>query len=129
MAPPMILVVEDDAATGEFYAELLDLNGYGAHVATTGRDALAAIAQQAVQAVLLDRRLPDIDGLQLCRQLRAAVGPDVPIILLTADYSAKLADEANAAGASGFLRKPVEPAVLLGRVADLIRPLSEAGER
>jgi DNA-binding response OmpR family regulator len=122
MVPPTILIVEDDVATGEFYAELLDLNGYQARVATTGKGALAAIAQHAVQGVLLDRRLPDIDGIQLCRQLRDAFGPDVPIILLTADYSAELTDGANAAGASEYLRKPIEPAVLLGRIAALVQP-------
>src|SRR3712207_4094921 len=81
-----ILVVEDDAATREFFVDLLDMAGYQSRVAASGADALAQVAQHPVQVVLLDQRLPDMDGLDLGRALRASMAATVPMILLTADH-------------------------------------------
>jgi two-component system OmpR family response regulator len=73
-----------------------------------------------VQLVLLDRRLPDMDGLALCRQIRAALGATIPILLLTADREPTLAAAAEEAGATAYLSKPVDPDLLLGRVISLL---------
>lgn len=118
--PATILIVEDDAATSEFFVDLLDFAGYQTSVAASGTAALAAFAQHSVQLVLLDRRLPDMDGLDVGRAMRAATPAPVPIILLTADHSRALGEAARAAGMTAYLPKPVDPTVLLDRIAALL---------
>ena len=118
--PVTILIVEDDGDTSEFFADLLDFAGYQTRVAASGTAALAAFPRQPIHLVLLDRRLPDMDGLDVCRTLRHAGAVTVPIILLTADHSRALGDTARAAGITAYLPKPVDPHVLLDRIAALL---------
>lgn len=118
--PATIFVVEDDAATSEFLVDLLSLEGYTLRVAASGGAALAELAEHPVSVVLLDRRLPDIDGLAVCRQIRQSIDATVPIILLTADYNVELEAAARDAGATAYLPKPFPPDVLLDRVAALV---------
>jgi DNA-binding response OmpR family regulator len=118
--PATILIVEDDAATSEFFVDLLDFAGYHTYVAASGTDALTVFAQHPIHLVLLDRRLPDMDGLDVSRALRHASAITVPIILLTADHSRALGVAARAAGITGFLPKPVDPHVLLAHIAALL---------
>ena len=114
-----VLVVEDDLDTREFYEDLLALEGYDVLAAGTGQAALAHVAEQTVQGIVLDRRLPDFDGVQLCRLLRECVGSDVPIIFVTADRDPELEGTARTAGITDFLLKPFNPADLLDRVRRL----------
>ena len=122
---PTILVVEDDAATSEFLVDLLDMEGYATRIAASGKDALAQLAKQSVNAVLLDRRLPDMDGLAVCREIRASIHGTVPIMLLTADYSAELEAAARDAGITDYLPKPFPPDLLLRRFAVLVPSSAE----
>ena len=108
-----ILIVEDDFATMEFYETLLMSAGYQAVSVRTGQRARALVARQSVDGVLLDYRLPYTIGLELCRELRAALGPAVPILLVTADHDPTLMSRAIAAGATAFLGKPFNPDMLL----------------
>ncbi len=108
-----ILVVEDDADIRLLYEELLEDAGYHVLSAVTGQQARALVAIQPVAGVLLDNRLPDTTGVELCREFRAALGPLVLIMLLTADREAGLEARAFAAGATVFLPKPFDPDVLL----------------
>jgi len=119
--PATILVVEDDPPTSEFLVDLLDMEGYATRIAASGKDALAQLTEQPVNAVLLDRRLPDMDGLDVCRQIRHSINAAVPIILLTADHSLALEAAARDAGATVYLPKPMPPEVLLRRLAALVR--------
>jgi DNA-binding response OmpR family regulator len=116
--PPttQILVVEDDLDTREFYEVLLADEGYHVLAASTGQQALAHVAVQPVNAIVLDRRLPDFDGVDLCRLLRQRVGTSVPIIFVTADRDPALEATARTAGITDFLLKPFHPADLLDRV-------------
>ena len=108
-----VLVVEDDDATRAFYEELLTADGYAVLGASSGQEALAHLARQRVQAIVLDRRLPDVDGVQFCRQVRDRLDAHMPIILVTAYHEPALADAARAAGSSALLRKPFDPTALL----------------
>lgn len=119
-AQTTVLIVEDDVATSEFFVDLLSMEGYHTHTAMSGQAALAVLGQQSIDVVLLDRRLPDMDGLAVCRAIRASINAAVPIILVTADQSAGLAAAAQAAGVTVYLRKPMLPDVLLERVAALV---------
>ena len=112
-----ILIVEDDFDTVRYYEILLQIEGYVTLVAPSGQQARALVATRPIDGVLLDYRLSDIRGLDLCPELRAALGPDVPILFLTAEHEAGLKARALAAGATAFLRKPFEPNELLRLLA------------
>ncbi len=112
-----ILVVEDDPDTLEFYEDLLQMSGYRVVSARSGQQARALVASRAVGGVLLDYRLPDTIGLELCQELCATLGPDVPILLATADRDPMLENWAHTAGATAFLGKPFLPNELLALLA------------
>lgn len=78
-----VLLVEDTPRLAEAVAEILRKSGYGADVAQTGFDGLGMATSGAYDVVLLDIMLPDMSGMDLLRDLRAA-GETVPVILLTA---------------------------------------------
>jgi len=117
-----ILVVDDDQATREFIVLLLNLERYQTLQAASGEAALATVAAQPVQAVVLDLRLPDLDGFAVCRQLRATGYAGLPVILITADDTPQLEHQAAAAGVTAVLRKPFLPEALLERLADIVAP-------
>jgi DNA-binding response OmpR family regulator len=115
-----ILVIEDDGATLEFLELFLSTHGYQVHTAATGERGLALVAAHPVEVVLLDRRLPDMDGVTVCAHLRERMGPIVSIIMLTADRDPALEATARAAGATTFLRKPFDPGTLLQRLSSVL---------
>ncbi len=114
-----ILVVEDDLETREFYEVLLVTEGYHVVAASTGEAALAHLSDSPVNGIVLDRRLPDFDGVDLCRLLRQRVAPSVPIIFVTADRDPALETRARMAGITEFLLKPFRPMDLLDHVQRL----------
>ncbi len=122
-ARSVILVVEDDAAVRESLHELLARAGHAVICATDGRTALDRVAAGGVDLVLLDLLLPGMDGIALCRELRArpAEAGYLPIIMLTALSSEAERHAGFAAGADDYVTKPFEPAHLLDRVAVWLR--------
>ncbi len=112
-----ILVVEDDPGTREFYEALLRAAGSAVLSASSGQQTRALVATRPVDGVLLDYRLPDTIGLELCQELRTVLGLDVPILLVTAGRDPMLEPQAYAAGATAFLGKPFNPDVLLALLA------------
>jgi putative two-component system response regulator len=119
-------VVEDDAANRALLQALLRREGYEVIVAASGRDGLRAVRDDAPDLVLLDIEMPGMNGLEVCRALRA--DPDtvaLPIILLTGRSSTSDLVDGLDAGADDFLRKPFERAELLARIRSVLR-LAEA---
>lgn len=112
-----ILVIEDDHDTLEFLELFLDMSGYVVQSAATSERGLELAVAHPIEAVLLDRRLPDGDGVAVCRRLREQLGPDTPIVLLTADHDPALEAVARGAGATAFVRKPFAPDALLQQLA------------
>ena len=112
-----ILVVEDDQGISELYSLLLVSQGYDVLIARSAQAALTDSATRSIDGVLLDRRLPDMDGLTLCPILREQLGPTVPVIMITADHGTGLEAAAHAAGATDFLQKPFRNEDLLRRLA------------
>jgi DNA-binding response OmpR family regulator len=112
-----VLVVEDDETLRELITDLLEGAGYVSHGIADGASALDAIAAGGVDLVLLDRNIPEIDGLEVCRRARASGGDDyLPIIMLTALASEAQRREGFAAGADDYVSKPFDMAELLDRV-------------
>ena len=121
MAPSQrVLVVEDDPAIARLLEVELSEAGYAVELAGTGADGLAAIERDEPVIVLLDVRLPDIDGLSVCRQARRS-GHGMPILMLTA--LDRVGDRVVGldAGADDYLAKPFAIEELLARLRALVR--------
>jgi DNA-binding response OmpR family regulator len=124
MAGTRILVVEDDEAIASGLARVLDSQGYEVARVSRGGEALAA-AGEGVELVMLDLGLPDMDGIDVCRRLRAA-RPDLAILILTARDAELDVVAGLDAGADDYLVKPFRLSELLARVRAHVRRTGEA---
>ncbi len=121
---PTILIVDDDTALREGLAEALGDLGHRAEQARDGAAALARVARGGIDAVLLDLRMPGMDGMEVLRRLRASAEPP-PIAVLTAVATAANTIEAMRLGAVDHLTKPIgraDLAALLGRMLPAAPP-------
>lgn len=114
-----ILLVEDDPRLADMLTEYLTQAGFRVTHAPNGRDAVVLIAAGQADAVILDLMLPDMDGLDVCRQARAV--SDVPVLMLTARGDAIDRIVGLEMGADDYLPKPFEPRELLARVRAILR--------
>lgn len=119
--PPHILVADDERSIRLMLETGLTLNGFYVTCTRTGRETLEAARTHAFDAVISDIYMPDGNGLQVVRELRAT-NPKIPIILITAQGSLELAVEAVAEGASDFVAKPFE----IAAIAALLRRYLDA---
>jgi len=115
-----ILLVEDERKVASFVARALREQAYAVDVAENGSRALELASQVEYDAILLDLRLPDIDGLEVCRTLRRR-GVNSPVLMLTARGLVEHRVEGLDAGADDYLTKPFALAELLARVRALVR--------
>jgi DNA-binding response OmpR family regulator len=123
-----ILLVDDDAALARLLSEYLQPVGFEVSVAATAAEGLRRVAAQAFDAVLLDVMLPDQDGFEVCRRIRAA--SEVPVLMLTARGQDEDRIVGLELGADDYLPKPFNPRELLARLrAVLRRRRPEAGRR
>jgi two-component system response regulator MprA len=120
LAPPLVLVVEDDRAVRESLLRALALEGYEVCSATDGEEALAAVAERRPHVIVLDVLMPVLDGLSVCRRLRAR-GDATPILLLTARSAVPDRVSGLDAGADDYLPKPFALDELLARLRALLR--------
>lgn len=115
-----ILLIEDDVRLGALVTEYLESAGFTVRHALTGSEGLRlAVDDGASQLVVLDLMLPDMDGLDVCRQLRAV--SRVPVIMLTARGDAMDRIIGLELGADDYLPKPFEPRELLARIRAILR--------
>ena len=119
-----ILLVEDDPRLAEMLTEYLGQAGFRVSPAPTGRSALDLLAGGGLDAVILDLMLPDMDGLEVCRQLRAT--SDLPVLMLTARGDAIDRIVGLEMGADDYLPKPFEPRELLARLRAILRRRGES---
>lgn len=124
-----VLVVEDEPKLRESLAEGLQLEQFSVTVAASGAEARHHLAVVEYDAMVLDRMLPDSDGLELVRQLRSE-GKQVPVLMITAQSRANGRELALKAGVNGFLPKPFSFDELLAETRALLapRPIGD-GER
>jgi two-component system phosphate regulon response regulator PhoB len=117
-----VLVVDDDADINVALRESLELAGYDAAGASTGMEALAEVSRHCPDLVLLDQMLPDLDGSEVCRRVRAApASKRVPIIFLTARSGEEARVRGLALGADDYITKPFSMQELLLRIRAVLR--------
>jgi two-component system cell cycle response regulator DivK len=108
------LVVDDYDDAREMYAEFLVFKGFEVVQAQNGLQALALAESLLPDLIVLDLALPDIDGIEVTRRLKASpLTSSIPIIMLTANAQARMLDEARKAGCAAVLVKPCTPDELL----------------
>ena len=106
MAEPSILVVDDDAVVCQMLAQFLVDNGYQVTTACTGTEALRLAHEASPDLVLLDLRMPGMNGQECLQQLKA-LHPDLPVVMVTAVDDEAMAEHCLAAGAVEYLVKPI----------------------
>lgn len=121
-AKPLVLLVEDNEAIRGAFSVLLEESGYRMNQAGTGAEALRQAADEPPDLILMDLGLPDMNGLEAVRTLKADDGTrEIPVVALTgrtldADEQACLD-----AGCTAYFAKPVSSQALLGKLAELLR--------
>ena len=120
-----VLIVDDEETVREVVGQYLELEGYQILQATTGIEALHLAEKTPPDLVILDLTLPGIDGLEVCRRLRAASA--VPILMLTARAEDAEKLEGFYAGADDYITKPFNPRELVARVQAIMRRLEALG--
>src|SRR5262245_18099601 len=120
--PPRILVVDDNEINRDIIVSRLEAHGYETLQAADGEEALAAVAEQRPDLVLLDVMMPKLDGIAACRRLKGdATLPFTPVILVTAKTDTRDIVAGLDAGADEYLTKLVDQSALLARVRSVLR--------
>jgi adenylate cyclase len=120
--PPRILIVDDTPANVHILQARLAANGYDIVTATDGEEALVAVRDTQPDLILLDVMMPKLDGIEVCRRLRADASlPFIPIIMVTAKADPKDIVAGLEAGGDEYLTKPVDQAALVARVKSMLR--------
>jgi DNA-binding response OmpR family regulator len=117
--PIQLLVIEDDPVIASAIATELELEGFRVHVENNGLTGLTVARQRQPDLIVLDRMLPGLDGLEICRRLRQSM--DVPIIMLTAVDRPEDRVEGLNLGASDYLGKPFLLEELIARINAQLR--------
>ena len=117
-----ILVIDDNAANRALAQSTLEDEGYEVILAAGGAEGIAAFERERPECVLLDVRMPGVDGFTVCRQIRAMPhGAETPILFFTALRDVDTFDTALRAGGTDFLTKPIRPAELVVRVQTALK--------
>jgi DNA-binding response OmpR family regulator len=112
-------MIEDDARLSEMVGDYLGKSGFRVTVSGTAAEGVARLANESFDALVLDLMLPDMDGLEVCRRVRA--GSDLPILMLTARGDATDRVVGLELGADDYLPKPFDPRELLARLRAILR--------
>ncbi|MDH3475286.1 MAG: response regulator [Rhodospirillales bacterium] len=121
-SPAQILIADDNPANLDIFRTRLTSQGYDVLTAADGEAALAAAREHHPDLILLDIMMPKMDGIEVCRRLKADAGlPFMPIILVTAKSDAIDVVKGLEAGAEEYLTKPVDQTALVARVKSMLR--------
>lgn len=114
-----VLIVDDDAHIAELIRLYIEKDGFSAEVASNGKDALKRFKEEAPSIVILDIMMPEMDGWQVCREIRRV--SNIPIIMLTAKGETFDKVLGLELGADDYMVKPFEPKELVARVKAVLR--------
>ncbi len=124
---PQVLVVDDEPNIRELVQVALKFHGCAVSAAASGAEALRQAEATRPDLIVLDVVLPDLDGFEVCRRLRAA-GNDVPVIFLTARDTSSDTVTGLALGGDDYVTKPFSVEALVARVRAVLRRASRAGQ-
>ena len=120
--PPLILIVDDNPASLDILQTRLAANNYETLTATDGEEGLAMARDKQPDLILLDIMMPKMDGIEVCRRLKADPSlPFMPIIMVTAKADSNDVVAGLEAGGDEYLTKPVDHAALIARVKSMLR--------
>jgi DNA-binding response OmpR family regulator len=114
-----VLTIDDDTAITELLTQLLKKRGFDPFVANTGEEGVELIREISPDVVILDLKMPEMDGWQVCTEIRSF--SSVPILILSALDSPGMVASALDAGADDYLVKPVPSGVLIAHLNTLTR--------
>jgi signal transduction histidine kinase/DNA-binding response OmpR family regulator len=117
-----VLLAEDNQINAVLATAILKRAGHRVDTAGNGREAVETFALAPYDIVLMDMRMPVMDGLEATRRIRADVGPDVPVIALTANATNADREECLSAGMNDFISKPFDPEDLLALIERWTEP-------
>lgn len=125
-----ILCVDDEESISSLVRQVLKMAGHEVALADDGFSALESIAAREPDLILLDRSMPNMDGLDVCRRIKSnPFLSRVPVLMLTALGTVDFKVEGFEAGADDYLVKPFEPRELTARVSALLRLVAREGDR
>lgn len=117
-----VLLVDDDEGNRELVSRILDLCGYESIQANSGAKALELLVNNAVDIILLDIMMPDMDGYEFCRQLKQSKNlSHIPIIMLTALIDEESRQKSFRVGANDFISKPFKMDDLVSKIERLVK--------
>ena len=114
-----VLTIDDEYAITELLSIILQSHGFDVMTANNSEDGLRMIAEESPDAITLDLMMPDVNGLEMCKQIRAI--SRIPILVLSAINDPAVVASILDAGADDFIVKPVPSAVLIARLNMLMR--------
>jgi two-component system alkaline phosphatase synthesis response regulator PhoP len=117
-----VLVVDDEPDVVEILSYNLTRENYKVYKAYNGSDGLRVAHEVHPDLVIMDIRMPGVNGIEACRQMKQdADTRDIPVLFLTADADEYTTMNAIEAGGDHFITKPIRPQILMGMIAELIR--------
>jgi CheY-like chemotaxis protein len=118
----LVLIADDDADILSLVRAVLERSGHEVVAASDGAEALASVRAREPDLVVLDIAMPEVDGLEVLRRLRAdPTTSELPVVLLSARAQEADVERGFAIGASAYLKKPFSPRELSEHVAELLR--------
>ena len=121
MQKKRVLIVEDEESLLKLETILLTVKGYEVSGASTGKEALEKLSDGTFDLILLDIMLPDIDGYEICRQIKEHPRhTDIPVVMLTAKKSSEDHERGAICGADAYLTKPFKSAMIVEVIESLL---------
>lgn len=116
MAKKRVLIVDDEDDILEILGYNIEKRGYEVLKAKNGIEGIEKARKYKPHLIISDIRMPEMNGIQMCRELRVDFGLEIPVVFLTADPDEYVAIAALSAGGSHYLTKPVKPSIVTGIV-------------
>lgn len=125
-----ILLVEDDEDAIRITSRWFKLAGADLLTASNGAQGIDVARNRRPTLIISDLHMPVMDGWDLCRALKADIETaDIPLVALSADYSAETRDRSEKAGFAGFIRKPLDPTKFLDIIVEVIQSVPVLAEK